>query len=454
MKLQVIAVSVFAFWAVSVAAQDEPSRTLFTNVHVFDGMTDGRIENASVLVEGNLIKSVSENSIDAAGATVIDGGGRTLMPGLIDSHVHLSLYTPFAASRQNIDPYMAAILAAERYEAMLLRGFTTVRDLGGYTSYLNKGQNEGFLNGPRLYGAGRFISQTSGHGDMRAWNDPHPNIEGNGVTNYWEQYHTTIADGPDEVLRAGRISLRNGAHFLKIFTSGGVTSEFDPLHMTQYTPEEVQAAVQAADQWKTYVTAHAFTDEAVRLAVENGAKGVEHAPLITEDTAKMLEEKGIFVELNVATILGRSLEELEAVMSPASFAKVKIAIEGQLVALEAIAKYPDTKVVYGSDLVSPWGQATLQAEQALHLAEFPFYAEYFGNFRALRAATGTGGELAALTGPNNPWQEGPLGVIQEGAYADILLVDGNPLEDIMIMTSDENFDLIMKDGVIYKNELN
>lgn len=141
-------------------------------------------------------------------------------------------------------------------------------------------------------------------------------------------------------------------------------------------------------------------------------------------------------------------------MSPASFAKAKIAIEGQLIALEAIAKYPETKVVYGTDLVSPWGQATLQAEQALQLAEFPFYADYFGNFRALKAATGTGGELAALTGPNNPWQDGPLGVIEEGAYADILLVDGNPLEDINVMTDDVNFDLIMKDGSVYKNTLN
>lgn len=303
MNIKAIAVSVFAFAATVASAQDEPVQTLFTNVQVFDGMNDGRIENASVLVEGNLIKTVSTEAIEADGATVIDGGGRTLMPGLIDSHAHLSLYTPFAASRQTIDPYMAAILAAERFEAMLSRGFTTVRDLGGYTSYLTRGQNEGFLHGPRLYGAGRFISQTSGHGDMRAWTDPHPNIEGNGVTNYWEQYHTTIADGADEVLRAGRISLRNGAHFLKIFTSGGVTSEFDPLHMTQYTPEEVQAAVKAADQWQTYVTAHAFTDEAVRLAVDNGAKGVEHVPLITDDTARMLAEKGIFVELNVATIL-------------------------------------------------------------------------------------------------------------------------------------------------------
>lgn len=453
MKIKALAVALLTFGATDVIAQDDPAQTLITNVHIFDGMNDGRIENASVLVEGNLIQRVSADTIEADGATVIDGGGRTLMPGLIDSHVHLSLYTPFAASRQTIDPFMAAILAAERYEAMLMRGFTTVRDLGGYTSYLNKGQNQGFLNGPRLYGAGRFISQTSGHGDMRAWNDPHPNIEGNGVTNYWEKYHTTIADGPDEVLRAGRISLRNGAHFLKIFTSGGVTSEFDPLHMTQYTPEEVQAAVKAADQWQTYITAHAFTDEAVRLAVDNGAKGVEHVPLITDDTARMLAEKGIFVELNVATILGRSLEELKAVMSPASFEKVKISIEGQLIALKAIAKYPETKVVYGSDLVSPWGQATLQAEQALQLAEFPFYAEYFGNYRALRAATGTGGELAALTGPNNPWQDGPLGVIKEGAYADILLVDGDPLQDIEVMTDDKNFDLIMKDGRIYKNTL-
>ena len=466
---------------------------MFKNVNVFNGI-DGELKNVDVLVVNNKIERIGKDlptsgsyEIDAAekvsrevavnshinanqytvtineksGKTVkktvavqvVDGGGRTLMPGLIDSHVHLSLYTPFSVSRQTIDPWMSAVVGSERAQLMLMRGFTTVRDLGGASTYLTKAIDNGVIIGPRIYSANRMIAQTSGHGDMRAFLDPHPNLEGNKVTSYWEEYHTIIADGPDECLRAGRISLRNGAHFLKTFTSGGVTSEFDPLYMVQYTPSEIRAIRTASDQWKTYTTAHCFTDEGAKLAVENGVKCLEHVPMVSEETVKMLVDKGIFMELNVATILGRSLEELEAVMSPASFAKVKIAIEGQLKALESIAKYEDAKVVYGTDLVAPWGQPTLQAEDQLQLAEFGFYAKYFGNLRALRTATSTPGELCALTGPRNPYQEGKLGVIEEGAYADIILVDGNPLEDISIMSTDKNFHLVMKDGVIYKNEL-
>ena len=187
MKLKAIALSVFALTASMGLAQDDPARTLFTNVHVFDGMTDGRIENANVLIEGNLIKSVSTEPIEANGATVIDGGGRTLMPGLIDSHLHLSIYTPFSQSRQTIDPFQATVVSTQRVEILLKRGYTTVRDLGGYSKYLTDAINSGLIPGPRVFGAGRMISQTSGHGDMRGWNDPHPNIEGNGVTNYWER---------------------------------------------------------------------------------------------------------------------------------------------------------------------------------------------------------------------------------------------------------------------------
>ena len=427
--------------------------TLIKNVNIFDGTSDQLAIGQDVLVENNLIKQVGTNLSPTDSTTVIDGGGRTLMPGLIDSHLHLSIYTPFSESRQKYDPFQAAVVAGVRCEKLLMRGYTTVRDLGGYSKYLTNAIEKGLIPGPRVYGAGRMISQTGGHGDMRGWNDPHPNIEGNGVTNYWERYHTTIADGPDEVLRAGRIALRNGAHFLKIFTSGGTSSEYDPLYMVQFTPEEIQAAVTAAKQYKTYVATHVYTDEGVKIAVENGVQVMEHIPLITEPTAKLLAEKGIIsVMSNAVTLAPGQKEKLKANFSPESYAKALITLQGAEDALKAVIRHK-TKVAFGSDLVSTL-DLTIPYEEAMQLREFEVLDLYkMDPLQALAGFTSVGGELLKMTGPRNPWQDGPIGVIQEGAYADILIVDGNPMSDLKIMADDGNFKLIMKDGVIYKNNL-
>ena len=436
----------------AAAAQEEPAQTLFTNVNVFDGTSEELAVGVDVLVEGNMIKQVGAG-IEAAGATVIDGGGRTLMPGLIDSHVHMSIYTPFSQSRQTYDPFMTTVVSVKRAEIFLKRGYTTVRDLGGYSKYLTDAINNGVIPGPRIFGAGRMISQTSGHGDMRGWSDPHPNVEGNGVTNYWEQYHTTIADGPDEFLRAGRMSLRNGAHFLKVFTSGGVSSEFDPLYMIQSTDEELQAAVTAARQWKTYVAAHAYTDEAVNHALDNGVAVIEHAPLITDPTARRLARDDVIVVASTAVTLAPGQRDaLKANFSAESYAKALVTIEGAEVALRAIIDR-EVKVAFGSDLVAPLDQV-IAYENSMQLREWEVLDAYdMPPAQALRGFTSVGGELLAMTGQRNPWQDGPIGVIQPGAYADILLVDGNPFESLLVMADEANFHLVMKDGVIYKNAL-
>lgn len=428
------------------------TQILFQNVNVFDGRSEQLALAQEVLIEGNLIKAIGKG-LEADGAgQVIDGGGRTLMPGLIDSHVHFSVYMPASkAARSDVNPFKAAAVATARAERMLLRGFTTVRDTGGQSAFLRQTTEAGITKGPRIYGTGAMLSQTSGHGDFRALNDRHPNMNG-GPVHWYERYISIIADGPDEVRRGAREVLREGGLFLKIFTSGGVSSEFDPLHMEQYTPDEVRAAVQVADQWKTYVTTHAFTDHAVRMAVDNGVKMVEHVPFISEDTVQYLKRKDIFVEVNVSTVLGRSLDELRQMLTPASFEKVQFAIDNMIEALKFLAKH-DAKMIYGSDLVAPW-ETSLAVEERLQLGEFEILSRYFRPIQVLRAATGHGGDLAALTGPNNPWQEGPLGVVEEGAYADLLLVDGNPLQDLSVMSDgDNNFRIIMKDGVIYKNSL-
>lgn len=444
--------ALMAAGAQALAAEGDATQILFKNVNIFDGRSAQLALNQDVLVEGNLIKAIGKELAARPDAQRIEGGGRCLMPGLIDSHVHFTVYAPIAkAARSDVSPFKAAAVATARAERMLLRGFTTVRDTGGQSAFLRQTTEAGITKGPRIYGTGPMLSQTSGHGDFRALNDRHPNLSG-GPHHWYERYISIIADGPEEVRRGAREVLRGGGLFLKIFTSGGVSSEFDPLHMEQYSPEEVRAAVRVADQWKTYVTAHAFTDQAVRMAVDNGVKMVEHAPFISEETAQYLKRKGIFVEVNLSTVLGRSLEELRQMLSPASFDKVQFAIANMIEALKHLAKH-DAKMIYGSDLVAPW-ETTLEVEERLQLGEFEILSRYFKPIQALRAATSHGGQLAALTGPNNPWQEGPLGVVEEGAYADLLLVDGNPLEDISLMSdARRNFLLIMKDGLIHKNSL-
>ena len=434
------------------APEGGATQVLFKNVDVFDGRSEQLALAQEVLIEGNLIKAVGQGLAAGADAQLIDGGGRTLMPGLIDSHVHFTVYTPISkTARTDVNPFKAAAVATARAERMLLRGFTTVRDTGGQSAFLRQTTEAGITKGPRIYGTGAMLTQTSGHGDFRTLNDRHPNMYG-GPVHWYERYISIIADGPEEVRRGAREVLRDGGLFLKIFTSGGVSSEFDPLHMEQYTPEEVRAAVAVAEQWKTYVTTHAFTDEAVRMAVENGVKMVEHVPFIAEDTVQYLKRRDIFVEVNVSTVLGRSLEELRGMLSPASFEKVQFAIDNMIEALKFLAKH-DAKMIYGSDLVAPW-ETSLAVEERLQLGEFEILSRYFRPIQVLRAATAHGGELAALTGPNNPWSEGPLGVVAPGAYADLLLVEGNPLQDISVMSdADRNFRLIMKDGVIHKNSL-
>jgi imidazolonepropionase-like amidohydrolase len=341
------------------------------------------------------------------------------------------VFTPFAGeARATVTPFLAGAIGGVRAEQMLMRGVTSARDLGGPSHYLKKLIKEGIIKGPRITGAGTVISQTSGHGDFRDYNTKHPVLSGQGPQHWYERYVSLIADGEDEVRRAARETLRNQANFLKLYTSGGVTSEFDPLHMVQYSPAELRAAVEVANQWKTYVATHTFNDEGVKMSIDAGVKNVMHVPLISKETAILLKDKGIYVGLTAGSVLNRSLEELKA----------------------AYLAETDAKITIGTDLVSPW-QVTVSAEDTYQLMEPKALKPYFSNIQILRGVTSTGGELMQLSGPNHPYHDGPLGVIKEGAYADILLVKGNPLKDIMVITDDKNFGIIMKDGKIYKNTL-
>lgn len=432
------------FVALSARAQDsEPSQVLFTNVNIFNG-TDGELIGADVLVEGNLIKEISQN-LQASGATIVDGGGRTLMPGLMDAHVHLALVRRPSEILNQYDWMYVGALANEQAEEMLLRGFTTVRDIGGPTVGLHRAIEEGQIIGPRLFSSGPYITQTSGHGDFRNYNDLHPGIYGQ-YSLMEMQGWLIMADGPAEVTRAVREALRYGAKQIKMMAGGGVSSPYDPLHTIQGGPEEFSAAVRAAEQWGTYVAVHAYTDEAVRQAVEAGVKSIEHGPFLTEKTMKLMAKNDVFlaptarISLTTPEVVG-----LDPTSSTAE--KLRQVNQGASNQLKWAKQYGVT-LVFSTDQFGAPENFKIQSDEFLTLAEV------FEPIEVLRMATSNVAALLELSGELHPYREGPLGVIQEGAYADLLLIDGNPLEDVTLLADYENnIDLIMKDGKIYKNTL-
>ncbi len=433
----------------SASAESSPNRILFTNVSVFDGNSDELAEGVEVFVEGNLIEAVGRE-ISADNARVIDGGGRTLMPGLHDMHTHIAIFRGVTESRNKLSlPYHGAVAAA-RLEGMLMNGFTTIMDTGGPARFAQRLVDEGIFKGPRIYPSEAMISQTSGHGDFRTTTEPHPNLPGN-RTHPWDSHYSCIADGETEVRRCVRQNLRRGASQVKIMAGGGVSSQFDPIHSKQSSPAETRAAVEAAAAWGTFVAAHALTDEAVREAVENGVKYILHGTFITRQTARMMAEKGVYLGPTLAAVYATPWEVLETMLTPTSMRKLKPVYDTYPSAMNAAVEAGVT-MIYGTDILAPPTRALEFDDKAN--SEFVYLARYMSNAEALKAATGNAGRLIQETGENNPYPLGETGTIRPGAYADILLVDGDPLANINLMTDpDNNFDLIMKDGVIYKNAL-
>lgn len=443
-----IALIVSALLLVSpvLAAQQSGTKpkTLFTNVNVFDGKNEQRIENVNVLVEGNLIKQVSTDPIKADGATVIDGNGRTLMPGLIDMHWHsLFAIIPQAKLLQSDVAYINLNAAKSNADA-LLRGFTTVRDVGGNVFGLKKATDEGIIDGPRIFPSGAYISQTSGHGDFRGPNDV-PESPGQPLDYFQRNGETLIADGVPEVIKRTREVLRMGASQIKVMAGGGVSSFYDPLDVTQYTLEEMRAIVDVAKTWNTYVTVHAFTDASIRQAIEAGVQCIEHGHLLSDATLKLMAEKGVWLSMQPV------LNDEDAIPFPAgSLSQIKFVMVTK--GTEHVynrAKELGVPLVWGTDTLFDPELAKKQGKQLAKLGR------WFTPVEALRQATSDAGELLALSGPRNPYPDGPLGVIKEGAYADLILVNGNPLEELnLVADPSKNFAVIMKDGKIYKNTLN
>lgn len=432
------------------SAQLFAQTTLFKNVDIFDGNNDQLSVNQDVLIEKNLITKIGKGLAAPNGAEIIDGQGKTLMPGLHDTHTHISIFREISDTRSNLSLLAHGAVTAARVEGMLMNGFTTIVDVGGPAKYMQNIVEAGLVPGPRIFTAEALITQTSGHGDFRNLNEKPPYMTG-GTNNDYDYYVSYLADSPDEVRRGVRENLRKGATHIKLTVSGGVSSNFDPLHSLQFTPAEVKAAVEAAASWKTFVMTHAYTDEAVRMSVENGVKVILHAPLITDETAKLMAENGIYMNPNLEAVLGLEEEKALTMLSPAAYKKWKSLVNAYPLALKSAMKY-NVKMVFGTDLLAPWDKTIEYDDTAGR--DFLQLVKFMSNAEALKMATSNAAEMERLTGPNNPWQEGPLGVVEEGAYADLLLIDGNPLENIEVMVDpDKNFKIIMKDGKIYKNTL-
>jgi imidazolonepropionase-like amidohydrolase len=417
--------------------------TLFKNVRIFDGKAPQLSALSNLLVRGNLIERVSRDAITlppGTAATVVDGNGRTLMPGLIDVHAHLSFRDMPMLLMMTADPNYLQLRQAVRGREMLMSGFTSVRDVAGPVFAMKRAYDEGLLEGPRVWPSGSMISQTSGHSDGRNLADLPSSVTPLPFPGMRYGYNT-VADGPDAVHRAVRENLMQGASQIKLAVGGGVSSNFDPIDVTEYTKAELEAAVADATNWGTYVTVHGYTPDAIRLAVSAGVKCIEHGQLLDEATLKLLADKGVWLSLQPF------LDDEDRIPTPPGSdneRKYKQVAQGTELAYRAAKKY-HVKTAFGTDI-----QFNAKgAERQSHY--LPKLTRWYTSAEALKMATADNAELLALSGPRNPYP-GKLGVVAEGALADLLVVDGDPIANIKLLEDPEkNLLVIMKDGTIVKN---
>ena len=418
-------------------AQQSPA-VLFQNVRIFDGKNGALSAPSNVLVRNNKIERISAAAI-TADAQVVNGGGRVLMPGLIDAHWHAMLVRPTPVSALTGDVGYNNLLAAAEATSTLMRGFTTIRDLGGPTFGLKQAIDEGLVAGPRIYPSGAVITVTSGHGDFRQLSDL-PRTIGGMLSRMEKIGGSMVADSPEVRVRA-REQLMQGATQIKLTAGGGVASPFSPLDVSTFTEPELRAAVEAAENWGTYVAAHAYTPVSIQRSIAAGVKCIEHGHLMDDATARLMAEKGIwlstqpFLDVSAASGLG-----------PAEQAKLRQVVTGTDT-VYALAKKYGIKTAFGTDVLFSQALAERQGAMLASLTRWYTPAE------TLIMATSTNAELLGLSGKRNPYP-GKLGVVEEGALADLLLVDGNPIDNIKLIEDPaKNFLLIMKAGKIYKNLL-
>ncbi|MGN2616444.1 metal-dependent hydrolase family protein [Aliivibrio fischeri] len=417
--------------------------TVITNANVFNGVDNQLQENVSLLIENNVITQIGDVDLSLA-SEIIDAKGGTVMPGLMDAHVHITMSAPFheldKMTREEV-----AIRSAKVAEGMLMRGFTTVRDVAGNTLGLKNCIDNGYATGPRILPSQAAISQTCGHSDYRQ-NQAQERTGSHEDSPLMKTGAFKVADGRSEVLRAVREQLFMGASQIKMMAGGGASSTFDPLDTIQYTLDEMKAAVEAASDYGTYVAAHIHTADAMRRAAEAGVMSFEHATIMDDDIAQIIKDKGIFV---IPSYFTSSLiaERKIPLGSETLYQKTERVGKAMFKSAELIKKYDIQNICFGTDCVGTLDVHKTQSE------ELQAIETVFDSLTALKMVTSNCGRLFEMSTYKHPYQEGKLGQITEGAYADLLIIEGNPLNGVSCVTNTETQKLIMKDGVVYKNTL-
>jgi imidazolonepropionase-like amidohydrolase len=406
---------------------------LFQNASILDGTGDTALADRHVLVENGTIREVSDRPITASSAQVMDLRGRTLMPGLIDCHVHVIATMADLAANAELPNTLVALRSAKIMREMLMRGFTTVRDLGGADHGLVMAIEEELIEAPRLVICGKALSQTGGHTDYRG------RFHHRDVAHYGDRAGAMgrVVDGVDAVRRVAREEIKGGAQFIKIMANGGVSSPTDPIAFLGFSNDEVRAAVEEARNAQTYVSAHLYTDEAIRRAVECGVVSVEHGNLITAETARLVKEKGAYVVPTNVTFASLAKEGASLGLPPSSVAKIEDVREQGMEALKILHE-AGVMMAYGSDLLG---------EMHRHQSdEFVLRGKVLPAIEVIRSATVNAAKVVR--------QEGRLGVVAPGAHADLIVVDGDPLADLSLLTGQgRHIPAIMKAGRFHKNQL-
>jgi imidazolonepropionase-like amidohydrolase len=413
--------------------------TLFTNIRVFDGISEELAER-DVLIVGNRIAAVGAD-LDAPEATVIDGEGMTLMPGLIEMHTHLMFRYGVQTMRSEFDAQAAGAAAMETLQLYMQMGYTTLRDVGGNSLGIAHNIKAGRLRAPRVYSSGGAISPISGHNDLAMFSE-HP---GTDVFSVRGDNH--LISGPIEAREATRRLLRSGASQIKIMVGGGVASDFDPLEATTMAEDEIRAIVEAAADFGTYVCAHAYTDASVNRVLDAGGRCIEHGFLVSEKTIRRMKSLDAVMSLQpyAAVEIFREPEKL-AGFGAENIRKARQVRDGADNMLRLVAKHGVDSFA-GADL---WQEGIITKTPD----DMVLRKRWFSDVEILRQNTSSAGRWLAKSGTKNPYREGPLGVIEEGAYADLLLVKGNPLEDVAVLADwKNNIRFIMKDGEVYKDLL-
>lgn len=437
----------------AATAQDAPTQVLFTNVNVFDGFGPELQMGMNVLVEANYIKEVSAEPIVAPDAIVVDGEGRTMTPGLIDMHQHVMLNPPegTAAYQTRWDDAAGGAFAIHHLNTnMLMKGITTVRDIAGDPLDVAKAIDMGYLPGPRIYSAGGAISQTGGHGDWAGRNVP-PEILAGHIDMAQRTQNTWVVDGPDEVTKAVRMNFRRGAAFIKIMGGGGVASEFDPLDILGLAKDEVARAVEIAADNGSYVAVHAYHDASYNRLLDLGVRSFEHGFLVSEDTVKRMvrkykKDKDIVWSFQCFMSINSfgSYETMPDFFTHEQKVKGVAVGKGAREAAKMMNEH-GMFIVGGSDMFSPGLVERIKEDLTCNVKAG------FTPAQALKHWTGNAGIVLAWSGPKNPYPTYKLGQIAPDSYADLLLWEGNPVENIDLILDEDKLDFVMKDGLVYKN---